>query len=299
MKAMLISLLLILLFLILLGCSNNESDEPEVTPRPTPTPEVEPWPWPDSGPECRHFWSQPDCLNPPVCLDCNEVGGDPLEHIWTQANFQQAATCELCGETDGDPLVPNFLRYGYRINTNQGRPFAYRTITNQNESLITTGTAILLFVDVFENYLDYDPVEGYEYVHARLMLIFDDEYAAVNGYRYMAGHIDFYNFDPDEVLIPHEDLRDSEFPEFKTVNRPLNFYGEDYEYYVKYVLVQNEWIGGIAYLVRDFLFLVPTNSDGIVIYLSNAGNWTNEAGRTVSDIFDNDSLFFRLDTRSS
>jgi hypothetical protein len=114
----------------------------------------------------------------------------------------------------------------------------------------------------------------------------------------MTGQVDFYSFDPDETPVSHNNLADSEIEGFKIANRMLNFYGENYEYYVKYDVVQNEWVGTIAYVVRDFIFLLPSGYDGIIVYFSNAGIWTDTDNRTMSDNFDNNTLFFRVATRT-
>ena len=293
------------LLFLLSGCSNSEPVEPVIeTPKIiSPSSEPAPEPTPDQEEfvelECNHFWSEADCFNPPVCIYCDETGGFPNEHEWTAANYQQASACVNCGEIDGTVLTPNFLNLGYRINTTAGRPYAYKTITNLDETITTTGSAVLLYIDIFESDTDYDAKPGYEYIRARVMITFDDENAETNGYQYMTGQLDFYGMDPDEFPVSYDDLKDSDITGFKTADRMLNYYGEDHKYYLKYELVQNEWIGNIAYLVREYMYLIPAGYDGIVIYLSNAGIWTQDENRTIRDNFDKDTLFFRLFSQTS
>ena len=300
------------LLLLLCGCSNSEPVEPSppvietpeiITPPPEqpPEPPPEPAPFPEEFVEleCNHFWSEADCVSPPRCLYCGEKGGSPNEHEWTAANYQQASVCINCGEVDGTVLKPNFLKLGYRVNTTAGRPYAYKTITNLDETITTTGLAVLLFIDIFESDADHGAKPGYEYIRARLMITFDDENAETNGYQYMTGQLDFYGMDPDEFPVSYEDLEDSDIDGFKTADRMLNYYGEDYKYYMKYELVQNEWIGNIAYVVREYIYLIPAGYDGIIIYLSNAGIWTEDASRSIRDNFDKDTLFFRLFSQTS
>jgi hypothetical protein len=301
-KNLIISLLLIPLLFFLQGCLNDNQDESDVvrTPliTPMPTTVMSPIPEPEPETECRHFWRTADCFNPATCFDCGEIRGEPLEHEWTEANFQQAPECIRCGEINGSPTEPNFTRLGHRINSTSGRPYTYETITNIDPSLSTIGTASLLYVNIFEYSADYPAKRGYEYIQARLMLIFDDENATVYGYSYMTGHLDFFGFDAGEASIAHEDLEESDMPEFKIANKKLNFYGVDYEYYIKYELVHNTWVDRTAYVIRDYTFLVPASYDGIVIYITNAANWADGSGRTITDSFDSKTLFFRLGTNT-
>ena len=290
MKLRIIPLIVVPCLLLFSGCSNNDPIEPEIKPSSTPAPVS----LPEPEPECVHFWSSPDCSAPSFCLDCGVTGEILMDHVWIAANYQEAAKCKFCGETDGFPLEPNFISYGYRINTTSGRPYPYKTITNLDASINTTGTATLLYIDVFESDDSYIAMTGYEYIRARLMIIFDDDNAAKSGYKYIMGQIDFFGMDSEEIPVAFDDLPDSEIQGFKIAGSLLNYYGVDYEYFIKYELVQNEWIGKIAYIVRDFIYLVPAGYDGIVVYLSNAANWTDDESKTVSDIFDDDSLFFRL-----
>ena len=289
------SIILILSLLFIAGCSDTGVDETEPEPIPTPLPPV----LIDYEPECYHFWKSPDCLNPSTCYDCDETDGEPLEHIWTVPNFQEAAECIVCGQTDGEPLEPKFLANGLRINTTSGRPFDYETITTRNPSLSTTGIASLLYINIFEEDEDYPAMDGYEYISARFMITTEDEVARVNGFQSMTGHVDYFGFDPNEAAIIHNDLRDSHIDDFKIASRTLNFFGEEYPYYIKHTRVQDVWVSRILYLVIEYTFLVPAGYDGIVIYLSNAGNWTDESHRVISDNFDNDTLFFRLRAQSN
>lgn len=295
MKLCKISLLLFILLLLLAGCSSGDNDvsTPEPEARPTPFPVVEP------QPECSHFWIDPDCFNPYTCLDCGETRGSPLEHVWTTANFQEASTCVNCGETSGGPTEPNLVRYGFRINTTAGRPFNYTTITSTDPELTTVGIARLLHIDIFESDVDYPYKPGYEYIVARFMITFDDENARTHGFTYLIGQLDFFGFDPDEIVIPHNELRDSDIPDFKIANRMLNYFGNEYEYFIKYTLIQKMQVGNIWYLEFEYAFLVPAGYDGMVVYISSSANWSDADNRTISDNFDDDTLFFRLRTQTN
>ena len=281
---------------VLSACSDAELVEPEPTPRPTPPPPI----LVDYEPECYHFWKNPDCQNPYTCYDCDETEGEPLEHEWTEPNYQEAATCIDCGEIDGEPLEPMFLYHGYRINTTSGRPFDYLTITNRDPTMTTTGIATLLYIDIFESDDDDYPImTGYEYIRARIMIITEDENARRNGLQSMTGHIDYFDFDPNEAAVIHNDLYNSSIPDFKIGNSTLNYFGEEYQYYIKHTRIQDVWADRMLYLVIEYTFLVPVGYDGIVVYLSNAANWTEDRNRVISDNFDDDTLFFRLRIQSN
>jgi len=297
MKNTVIAAIIIALFLFVSGCFSYTAEE--TAPEPTPAPAVRPVPEYTYEFECLHFWKDPDCFDPYTCYDCGETRDQSLEHIWTVANFQEPSFCEICGETDGEPVEPEFLRHGFRINTTAGRPFEYKTITNQDPDATTVGEATLLFIDIFESDTGYPEKPGYEYILTRLMITFDDENARENGFQYMTGQLDYFGFDPDEKVIAHDDLPDSETPDFKIANRTLNFFGEDYRYFIKYEQVENIWVRETSYVVLEYVFLVPAGYDGIVVYISSAVNFSDSADRKLSDNFDNDTLFFRLRTQTN
>jgi len=295
MKTRILSLVLVALLLFIAGCSDNEVYEPP----PEPARTVSPPPEPEPEPECDHFWKRPDCHNPSICLDCGETQGLPLEHVLADANYQQSPECVNCGDIYGEPLESNFVRHGLRVNATAGRSYDYITITNLEPELTTIGTAALLYVDVFNTDEGYPAKAGYEYIVARLMITFDDENARNHGFQYLTGQVDYYGFDPDEIAVIYEYLRDSDIPDFKIASRKLNFFGEDYEYYMKHTQIQNEWVGDVTYLVIEYAFLVPVGFDGLIVYVSNAANWSEASNRVLSDNFDNDTLFFRLRSPTS
>ena len=290
MKTSLIAFLLFLLLLFIVGCSEAEPAEPLPEVRPTATPVRTPIP----EPECSHFWKNSDCFNPYICYDCDETKGSPLDHFWLDANYQEASRCVNCGEINGEPLEPNFTARGLRTNTTAGRSYRFKTITNANPPEDAIGLATLMYIDMFESDFDHPEKRGYEYIVGRFMLTFSNEEAGPTGFRYMTGQLDFYGFDPDEAAVAHDDLPESDIPGFMVVNRKLNFFGKEYEYYVKYALIQSEQIGNMWYVVFEHTFLVPAGYDGIVVYVSNAGNWSSANNRVLSDNFDRETLFFRL-----
>ena len=290
-------LILFMLLLFLSGCSKAETNPPEPASAPASTPRTPP-PSPAYVPEqvleCFHFWKDPDCFVPYICFDCDETKGSPLEHEWTAANYQEASVCLNCGEIGAEPLEPKFLSHGYRINTTAGRPFELKTITNPDPVVAVTGLATLLYIDIFESDPGFPAKTGYEYILSRFMVTFDDENALANGFQYMTGQLDYFVFDPEERAIIHEELRDSNIENFKIASRKLNYFGEEYEYYVKYSQVQSELIDETWYVVFEYVFLVPAGYDGIIVYVSSAATWTSASNRVLADNFNRDTLFFRL-----
>jgi hypothetical protein len=289
-----LSFILVFIFCILSflsGCSEPDVIEPVRTFSPVTTP---PPPREEPEPECNHFWKDPDCQTPSTCFDCDEVQGSTLEHVWTVENYQEASQCVMCGETNGEPLEPLFSRHGLRVNTTAGRAFKYMTITNPEPEEPTVGIASLLYIDFFESDTDYPAKDGYEYIVARFMITFEEDNAREHGFQFMTGQLDFFGFDPNEAAIGHEDLRDSDIDGFKVASRTLNYFGEDFEYFIRYRLILSELVGDIWYVVFEYAFLVPAGYDGIIVYISNAKNWSESTSRVISDNFDYDTLFFRL-----
>jgi len=301
MKSLTVLFILSLFLIVLQGCANDSPEAPgSASPQPPsthPSPESH---QPDSDttePECPHFWSSPDCNNSSFCYDCGKVSGTPIPHEWADANYQRAYECVKCGMTEGEVLEPEFIKNGYQINATSGRSYTYKTTTSLDESMTTYGTVTLLYIDIFESDTGYKSKEGYEYIRVRFMMFFDDDNAVINGYKYMTGQLDYYGMDPEEIPVDYEDLSSSDIPDFKVANRKVNYYGVDYEYYVKYELIQNEWVGDIAYIVREHVFLVPVSYDGLVLYFANAANLKNNQS-SITDSFDSDTLFFRLATQT-
>jgi len=249
--------------------------------------------------ECDHFWKRPDCHNPNICYDCGETEGSPIEHVWSTPNFQEPPICILCGDIGGVPLEPRFTAEGFRINTTSGRLYNYKSVTDSDTSITTTGTITLLYIDIFESDVNYPAKAGYEYIVARFMINSVDENARVNGFRVMTGQLDYYNFDPYEPAILYSDFRDAEIEGFKISNHTLNYFNKEYEYYIKHSRIQNQWVDDLLYLIIEYTILVPAGYDGIVIYASNAGNWSLASNRVITDNFDSETLFFRLKTQTN
>jgi len=294
-KALIKSLFLLIFILFLaVGCA-EEIIEPEVTatPRPTPIPTPEAV-LPDFDTiECRHFWRIPDCHTPRYCLDCGEISAGPTPHEPTEANFQEPPVCMLCGDVVGEVLQPNFTTLGFEINTTFGRSYDFHTVTSSDASITTVGLVSLLFVDVFETEEDYPVLPGYEFIRARIMMIFDDEEAVEYGYMYIIGHVDYYSMNLNEQSVSFVNLPESDIPGFRTSNRTINLNGEEREYFIRYEEISTAWVDGVAHVVREYTFLVPRGYDGIIVYLSSAALWTDHS-RVVGDNIDENTLFFRL-----
>lgn len=55
-----------------------------------------------AGCECKHEWTEADCLNPKVCTKCDVTEGEALGHDWQDATCQAPKTCGRCGVTEGE-----------------------------------------------------------------------------------------------------------------------------------------------------------------------------------------------------
>ena len=287
-------LLLVTILFLTVWCSEEPDIEvAEPTPAPIRTPRPEPEVTDTAPPECNHFWRLPDCHTPRYCLDCGEISEGPTPHEPTEANFQDRSYCMLCGDMLGDVLEPNFLSLGLNINTTLGRSFDFQTVTYLDTEVETVGSVTLLFVNIFEYEADLPQIGGYEYIRARFMMTFDDESAAESGFRYIFGHIDFYNMSMNDPSLPIALLSESGIPGFMISNRTLNFHGIEREYFVRYDEISTTWENGVAVAIREYTFLVPIGYDGVVIYLSSGANLA-AADRVMGDNINDNTLFFRL-----
>jgi len=213
-------------------------------------------------------------------------------HLWADANYQMPSHCIGCGERHGDPLQPNFELYWYEINTSIGRPYRYVTETQQPGTW-TVGEATLLFVDVFSYGEGYPEVDGYEWIVTHLHITYDDENARRHGYMQVIGTIDYYSVDPTRRITEMSDLPESGIIHgLLTSSTLINYYGTDFEWYIGRHQLQNEWINSRAHVLYEYILLVPQNYDGLILYLADFFNY--EPDINVGDLFDSDTLFFRL-----
>jgi len=155
------------------------------------------------------------------------------------------------------------------------------------------GDATLLYTDIFDYGEGYQEVEGYEWIVGRILMTFSDANARSHGIWNWYGNLDYYSFDPDGKVYDYADLPESGIMGNLGIGgSKLNYYGDDYEYYVKWIMVQNEWIGRTFHLMYEFIYLVPKGYDGIVVYISDSFNYSD--GMSIKEAFDQDTLFFRL-----
>lgn len=57
-----------------------------------------------AGCQCKHEWTQADCLAPKTCTKCGETEGAPLGHVWKDATCQAPKACARCGLTLGETI---------------------------------------------------------------------------------------------------------------------------------------------------------------------------------------------------
>ena len=53
--------------------------------------------------QCKHEWTEANCVNARTCSRCGEQEGQPLGHVLSPATCQTASRCSKCGGTVGTP----------------------------------------------------------------------------------------------------------------------------------------------------------------------------------------------------
>jgi len=302
-------MLVIAMTLTLSACDGgNAFIETETTPEPppisetTPTPDPTPEPPPESTPEPVE----------PVC-----------EHTWQEANFQQPRMCLECGETDGERVTARFAEYGLTLSP-QGSPVPYITTTHNRDAEIeglaifnSFSTVDYINVNIgggfrslgepiqHENWrtdpdFDADDFFGegsnrignidweWQVIHFQVNFTCDMSYN--EGWLVTHGIIDYYSIDLS--LSADEGLGAGMSGAMRTFR--LNYNGNEYETYVFHTFeVDYVWRENVTQ-VATFVYhvFVPVGFDGVVITFINPANFT-DGGATVSDVFDENTLFFR------
>ena len=70
-----------------------------------------------AGCECKHTWTEADCLTAKTCTECGTVEGEALGHDWAAATCDAPETCTRCGETQGDVLEHVMGKWGFTSST--------------------------------------------------------------------------------------------------------------------------------------------------------------------------------------
>lgn len=59
----------------------------------------------------KHQWSEADCTNPQICLDCGKIKGEALGHDFSVATCTERQICARCGKEQGKPLGHKYGEY--------------------------------------------------------------------------------------------------------------------------------------------------------------------------------------------
>jgi len=289
--AIIIAVALIMLIIISLLILRTQTQSISATP----TPDEASLPHKDNDvPVHIHDWIEANCFDPKTCSDCNETQGNPLKHDWKDANYQEPQVCVICGEISGEVLSPEWMIY-----TDDPLLVMLLELIENNDHEMVSGESqqlsnwwsddkIVGEIDVinhenFESREDLPAKDGYEYQAVTFELTFNNQ----NNHRHSVHQnfvlIDLYNLevghDTDNnrlfindglisyVSIKQEDIPELDIPELVQGNFMLNFYGEEYEFFI-FTNEEDIWAAGnneTSTKTLELVVLVPVGYDGFVI----------------------------------
>lgn len=281
-----------------------------------------------SGFQCKHEWTEADCLTPETCAVCGLTQGEALGHIWKGANYQDPETCTICGTAQGKPLEADFEKYGLEINLWENKHyteyaessrsyyiyapedgFPYVTSCYSDITKKTTGALYLCNYRIFQSNEIHQAVDGYEWRAFDVEIEFSGE----NAYKYGIGAVmsaenyyaiaDWDNSESDltgtqwEYLLDMENLDSGEC-------RFVSFHGEMLPVAILWEGRRVSNWGTVYYedgtekryvtYSTSLYACVPTGYDGVVICFRDGGKERKD-GLYVYDVADENTLFFRLD----
>ena len=240
-----------------------------------------------------HAWIDATCLAPRTCIDCGETEGSVLEHSWREANFQQPQTCTECGEIYGPRLRPAWETLGYRI-TPVGRAVPYLSSCYRHRRS-TEGTVMMRSFRIlpYSEFLGLEFREGFEWRIASFTAEFSCNNSNNHGVWIAFGFMCFYTLSPDPNVPTRPTLMGGEIH-----TQTVNYNGEEFEGFFKFIPGLNEWITGIGgrnntlRMRMQAAASVPIGFDGVIVYFTNGINWPKEL--SLLERLDSDSVFFRL-----
>lgn len=242
------------------------------------------------GEAIGHTWVEATCAEPKHCSVCGETEGEPLEHTLTEANYQQAATCTVCGETVGDALTPYFVEYDIKGQFMEvGKSYDYVTGCYTNLDYKTIGQATITDYQTFASDDTHEAKEGYEWKTLEMQIVFSDE----NAWNYAASvswvYGDYYSNEDED--------NDNEADDNEAHSFTVNFNGLDYtECSFEETYGFGKWQADKTITwTQTYEYLLPVGYDGVILgwYDTSVGEW--EDGMHMHDVFNDDSLLFRLD----
>lgn len=272
-----------------------------------------------SGCQCRHEWTEADCVTPRTCAKCGETEGEALghdwqnatcaapktcarcgetegkalAHSWKEANYQEPKTCTLCGATEGEPLTPYFVERGMpeprKISSlGSSTPFRYVTSCYEDMSKKTVGVLRLSNYAVFDFDETHEGKEGYEWRAVQATIKFSDDNAYEYGFNFNWGVNDYYSKpEPDEEVKNYEVGTAMEYS--------VTYRGTEYpDCLLHATCYESGWIDGYYEYHYRLYFCVPVGYDGTVLHFRDSA-LTLEDVMDIYDVADENTLFFRMD----
>ena len=267
-----------------------------------------------SGCQCRHEWTEADCVTPRTCAKCGETEGEALghdwqnatcaapktcarcgetegkalAHSWKEANYQEPKTCTLCGATEGEPLTPAFVEHGLpeprRISSlSSSTPLRYVTSCYEDVSKKTVGVLRLSNYVVFDSDETHEGKEGYEWRAVQISMEFHDDNAWDYGYSWQVDLEDYYSATAFDENMNMESGDTVEYP-------VVNYHGVEYPdclVNVTYGKANENWH------IKVY-FRVPIGYDGVVLAFLDAST-IQEEGMYIYDVADENTVFLRMD----
>lgn len=279
-----------------------------------------------SGCQCKHEWTDADCINPRLCTRCGEADGEALGHTWSDANYQDPESCTVCGETQGAPLTPAFEEHGLTVNLHENRHyidrassgeylsfepvggFPYLTTCYDNPAAKTTGELYVCNYRIFESDDTHLAYEGYEWRAVDFEIVYCDDKAQRYGYTTVTCHENYYDIEGwDNSLTESTDTPWGYLAEQASSYSCLtiSYHGKDY---LVPVIWENEGNDGwqkkvgedgsvISYNLwhTSVYTCVPIGYDGVVVGVYDSEIAENAAeGSYIYDNADENALFFRM-----
>lgn len=243
------------------------------------------------GEPLAHNWVEVSCAVPKHCSLCALTEGEALPHTWQEANYQRPQSCTVCAAQEGLPLPADFEVNGLVCNMEADTQYPYRSCTDSNASLPVTGTAMVSDYRIFQSDDTHAAKEGYEWRSVQVTVAFDAENAIDHGMRLNVWIENYYDVDEWKKSICLGDYADMTYS--------VNYLGEEQQVYC---VIENYywtgWVDDVNTFSQTMYFQVPEGFDGIVIAILDASslpkNASNHKNTPVSEVADENSLFFRL-----
>lgn len=245
------------------------------------------------GEALGHIWEDATCVLPVTCGRCGETEGEPLGHVWGEANFQTAAVCEVCGESGDAPLPGWFEQNGIACGAQENTAYPYQAVVYGESGEKTGGWAIVTGGRTLISDETHPAQEGYEWLTARIELVFGGQEAWTGGVVSAWYRTDYY--DPELFFESREQVEPETDEDPDTLRYTVNYNGQDYDRCVGYFTDPVHGDGRYALRTTSIegWFLVPEGYDGTVVMLADSSydleNYIAE-GRPLDEMEDAEGI---------